>query len=162
MRRFALLVLAPAFLVGCATGGPVASTAAPTDVSTLAPSSTPRPSPSPTPAPSPTPPALPAPPELVGTWRTVIEVRSGAQTLSPDVELRLQETRYGITRGAGAHPGKISVGGDRITFYASDICDGTGIYRWSLADGKLTFRSVEPDPCGGRADVLDGISYTSG
>jgi hypothetical protein len=78
------------------------------------------------------------------------------------VELRLHENLYGITRGAGGATGKIAVAGDQITFYASTICDGTGLYSWSISEGKLTFVSVEPDPCGGRAEVLDGISYTAG
>lgn len=162
MRRVGAPLLASAILVGCATGGPVASSAAPTGVSTFAPSSTARPSPSPTPEPSPTPPALRAPSELIGTWHTVLGGPQGAQGLSPNVELRIHETRYGISRGPEGAAGKLSVEGDRISFYDGDICVGTGTYNWSIAGGELSFVSVEPDPCGGRADVLDGITYTGG
>ncbi len=79
------------------------------------------------------------------------------------VELRLHEDLYGITRGPEGQPGRIAVQGDEIAFYrsiSSISCNGTGTYRWSLHEGSLTFTSIEPDPCGGRSAVLDGITYT--
>ncbi len=76
------------------------------------------------------------------------------------MELRLNENRYGITRGPADEPGSIAVQGDEIAFYRSIFCSGTGTYRWSLHKGSLRFTSTEPDPCGGRSAVLDGITYT--
>lgn len=84
----------------------------------------------------------------------------GAQALPANVELRIRENRYGITRGAGAATGQLSVEGDRITFSGSNLCEGTGTYSWSLEGGAVTFTAVGTDPCGGRVDVLDGITYT--
>ena len=113
------------------------------------------PSPRPSPSLSPTPVGDPAPPELIGEWHTAV-------TNGEQVTLRLQETLYGITRGAGVGSGKLVVQGGEITFFGSQLCEGTGTYRWSLADGALTFTPVGPDACGGRSLVLDGFTYTGG
>lgn len=134
------------------TASSVAATAAPSpSVATPLPASpSPRPSPSPSPS---APPGGPAPPELTGAWHTALSA-------SDQVELRLHDNLYGITRGPVNEPGKIAIQGDQIAFYSSILCKGTGTYRWSLHDGSVTFTSIEPDPCGGRSAVLDGITYT--
>lgn len=93
------------------------------------------------------------PEQISGTWRTEL-------TASDRVELRLNEDRYGISRGPNAVSGGVAVRGDEISFFASTACDGVGTYQWEVSHESLTFMPIEPDPCPGRADVLDGITYT--
>lgn len=56
--------------------------------------------------------------------------------------------------------GDIKVVGGTIIFSGSNICDGTGTYRWSIESEALTFTASDGDPCPGRSEVLDGVTYT--
>lgn len=114
------------------------------------PSTAPTPSESPEPPPSPTVPASVSPEQLYGTWRTTL----GGVT----VTLRLTEDTYRIHRGTNAAEGEVSVDGDRIDFFNSSLCQGTGEYRWSITDGDLRFRSLT-EPCPGRAEALLNVRY---
>jgi hypothetical protein len=146
MRRAlgALLVL----LSACA--GPAASiTANPTPsdtaTATVAPSVS-KPSPS-----------SPLPPELAGRWR--INLGSAG---SPDIVLlTLQDRSYRVVRGGFSGTGSIAVDGDTITFAHANQCDGDtgGRYRWTVANGTLTFTALGTDPCP-RAGILDGKTYS--
>lgn len=115
------------------------------------------PSPTPTPPPAPLPVAQdPAPRELQGTWLA-------RDAINQQVMLRLTETNYQITRGMDGALGIISVRGDQIDFSRSNVCSGTGSYRWSLTGNSLRFTSIGgagSDPCSGRSEVLDGYTYT--
>jgi hypothetical protein len=93
-----------------------------------------------------------APAELVGSWRTTLD--SG-----DELTLTLRDKAYRITRGPNSGRGQIAVQGDEITFSGSNLCDGTGTYRWSIDGDRLAFTAVGPaDPCGGTR-VLDGQDY---
>jgi hypothetical protein len=95
----------------------------------------------------------PAPPALTGAWHTVLQAND-------EVTLGLHGVAYGIHRKQDAVSGKIAVQGDQISFFGSTVCGSIGTYRWSRKGDSLTFTSVVPDPCGGRAQALDGITYT--
>jgi hypothetical protein len=69
------------------------------------------------------------------------------------VILTLDGTGYRIQRGAESGTGSISVDGDEVEFYGSNMCDGRGTYTWSLEDGRLRFTEVVHDPCD-RTNVL--------
>ena len=56
--------------------------------------------------------------------------------------------------------GHVSVSGNTITFYSSNVCTGTGTYQWSLSDGGLTFIQLTPDPCR-RAEFLPAGTWTA-
>jgi hypothetical protein len=91
--------------------------------------------------------------ELLGDWETSISA-------GDDVTLTIRATRYGIRRGGASGSGAIRVGDGEIEFYGSDLCDGTGVYAWSLDGDSLTFEETGEDPCTGRSEVLAGITYT--
>ena len=97
----------------------------------------------------------PAPRELQAVWVTFLNDGTGQQ-----VTLTLSEKGYHVTRGANQVGGVIAVHGDQIEFSQSSVCDGTGIYRWSLKGNSLLFTKVTEDPCPGRAEVLDGQTYS--
>lgn len=151
-------------LVACAaptepTGPTAAPSIAPSTVS-AAPSvvpatTTPTPSPEPTATPVPTPePSLPAdaaPIELRGTWAD--------QTDTASLRLVIEPLRYRITRFGDSGSGAVSVTDDVIRFSGSNLCAGVGEYRWTVADGILTFDPVTPDECPGRADGIEGVSF---
>lgn len=101
----------------------------------------------PSPEPSPSPAPSVGPRALFGTWRT---------TLAGDpVWLGITESTYRIVRGTNTANGSVSVTGDRIEFFNSSLCQGTGIYRWEIGDdGVLRFFPVETEPCPGRAEAL--------
>ena len=100
----------------------------------------------------PTQPADDAPAELQGDWTTA----SG----DPDpVTLTISRSGYQIHRGGGFGQGAISVDGDQIRFFGSDLCEGEGTYTWLIADGVLTFVPVGHDPCGNRSAVLIDRTY---
>jgi hypothetical protein len=148
-------------VVGCAapTGPTITPSSAPPMVSSApspAPSAaapTPVPTPAETPMPTPEPslPADAAPPELLGTWANRED--------SANLRLLIQPVAYRITRFGNSGSGALSVTGDVIRFSDSNICPGTGEYRWSLADGILTFDPIAPDECPGRASGIEGISF---
>ena len=95
----------------------------------------------------------PAPPELIGSWTTTLDGPAGGP-----VSLTLDAGSYRVRRPPDSASGKISVQGDVIEFFEGSICGGRGKYRWSLADGLLTFTAIS-ESCGGRSDVLDGQTY---
>lgn len=128
-------------LVGCASRvveSINASPAATIDATLAVPSDTPRP--------SVTPAADVAPDELAGIWRRNV----GGEL----VLLTMDGNGYSIQRGGALGSGRISVGGDRITFSGSNRCDGVGIYMWAIEDGRLRLTELEEDPCSGRTDVF--------
>lgn len=109
-------------------------------------------------SPTPTSPSVPiasepAPSELQGTWLTVL--RDGS---NQTVALSLGERTYGIRRGPNSATGQIGVRGAEIDFFGSNLCTGTGTYRWVLSGNSLRFAGS--DVCGGRIEVLDGYTYT--
>lgn len=118
-----------------------------TATQTAAPSTTTSIDPGPSASPSPTvnflEPTVPA--EIAGTWRRSV----GGQT----VDLSLQ-VGYTIQRGGGRGSGRVTIDGDEIEFHSSDLCEGSGIYTWVVADDTLTFTMVGTDPCSGRSEVL--------
>ena len=89
---------------------------------------------------------------LMGRWRTQISP-------GDNVTLNLRPGRYSISRGAAAGTGRMDATVGEVEFSGSDLCDGTGRYRWAITNGELTFTSITPDPCG-RSEVLDGVAYT--
>ena len=97
-------------------------------------------------APSDAPPA-----ELEGHWV--------GRVGSDQVILGLGATGYSVQRGPESAGGRISVSGVEITFSNSTACDGVGHYTWAVTDGRLRFAEIEPDPCGGRREILVGHSY---
>ena len=97
-----------------------------------------------------------APVELSGVWRT--NLGTGDQVLD-NVSLTLSGNQYALQRGPNSATGSISVAGDTIAFFASSLCDGTGTYRWVVEGETLTLTVIDPDPCGNRSLVLDGITY---
>jgi len=147
--RIALLVVT-CLLTGCAgttaslAPAPPSEQAAPTLDAT--PSSTPSP-----PSPSPSPSGQGAPPQLYGTWRTTLGGTPVTLTLRPD-------DTYRIHRGVSAGTGDIRIDGDRIDFFNSTLCQGTGEYRWQIEGDSLRFSSLT-EPCPGRAEALLNVRY---
>jgi hypothetical protein len=143
-------------LAGCgstvtATPEPTATVPVSPSVSVVAsPVATPKASKSPR-APSPTPPD-PAPAELIGSWHATVGTEQ--------VTLDLAEHSYRVHRGADVLGGRLAVRDDEIDFSHSTLCEGTGTYRWSLAADALTFTPIQKDECKGRAEWLDGQTYT--
>lgn len=148
-RRHTLL--APLVLALAACASP-ATSPSPTEApsATAEPTLAPTPSPTEEPTPSPTVAASASVEQLFGTWRTTL----GGTT----VTLRLTPDTYRIHRGTNAGEGEITVDGDRIDFFNSSLCPGTGEYRWSITDGDLRFRSLT-EPCPGRAEALLNVRY---
>jgi hypothetical protein len=91
-------------------------------------------------------PRTPAPAALQGRWRTVINDQDKPV-------LTLTDFKYTIERGLTG-TGSISVAGDHISFFGSNLCSGTGQYTWSVENGTLRFDSLAPDPCPERSDVI--------
>ena len=84
---------------------------------------------------------------LFGTWRTSL----GGQPLS----ITITESTYRIVRGSNAGNGSVTVDGDEIEFFDSDLCPSRARYRWSISDaGALTFFPLETELCTGRAEAL--------
>lgn len=129
-----LLILLFAILSACASTAPAASSTRPTSTS------------SPTPAPD------AVPPELRGVWQTRL-VPSGERT-----ELALTERGYTVARGPNAASGSVVLTGADIRFFGGSVCNGNGVYRWSLQGGSLRFTTVSED-CPGRAEVLKDQTY---
>ena len=74
------------------------------------------------------------PPQLAGQWG--IPWSGGTEYLT------LADSRFMFFfnyPGGAPATGHVSVNGDTITFYSSDVCKGTGTYQWSLSGGGLTF-----------------------
>ena len=85
------------------------------------------PSASATPAQSSTPTLDTAVTALFGQWRTAISA-------GDNVTLSLREGVYAIGRGAATGRGRMKVSAREAEFSGSDLCDGIGIYRWSLQE----------------------------
>jgi hypothetical protein len=92
------------------------------------------------------------PPRLAGAW-ALPPVFPGAG----EQYLILADSRFMFFFHPGPMPreayGHVSVSGDTITFFGSNVCTGTGTYRWSRTDGGLAFVRLTPDPCP-RARIL--------
>ena len=133
LGRATLLLVASSLLMACASDGASPSTSS-APVTSSVPSETPSHAPD------------SAPPELAGRWRRNVQGET--------VILTLDGTGYHIQRGPASGSGRISVAGDEIEFYGSNLCDGDGTYTWSFDDGRLRFTEVVSDPCDGRTVVL--------
>jgi len=104
------------------------------------------------------PPGGPAPAELQGVWKL-----ASGNKIEKGLQFVIGELHYRVPTHL-AH-GDLAVNGDEIAFFNAAICgltlpDGVGHYRWTVAGEKLSFESISEDPCGGRADILDGVTYT--
>ena len=106
----------------------------------------------PTATPKPTAPRIPAPADLQGRWQTVIND-------ADKPVLTLTDFKYTIER-LGIGTGSIRVDGDQIVFFASNLCQGEGTYRWSIEGQTLTLAAVGPDPCPNRADAIRNRPFT--
>lgn len=70
------------------------------------------------------------------------------------VDLTLQ-VGYTIQQSPGERgSGQVTVEGDAIEFYGSNLCEGSGDYTWTVEGDVLTFTMIGTDPCSGRSDVL--------
>ena len=145
MRRTLGALVVMALLAGCAAAEaspePVSPSAS-ADPTALA---TPAPTLEPTASPTPMPSESHAPRALFGTWRTTLA--------GSPLSLEITETTYRIVRGGNSGAGKVTVDGDRIEFFDSVLCAGTGIYRWTITEGTLSFFPID-EPCPGRAEAL--------
>jgi hypothetical protein len=146
-RAASLLVAAGALgLVACAESPAAPSPSTPATApltSTVGPSHAPDPA-------SATSEASSAPPELFGTWRTTLVGQTVTLVLTPDT--------YTIIRGVNKGDGDVRVDGDRIDFFNSTLCPGTGEYRWTIDGDTLRFSSLT-EPCPGRAEALLNVRY---
>jgi hypothetical protein len=151
MLRLARTLALAALVAGCGTTG--TGSEEPEESAAAAPSPTEAP-PTATEAPTATPEPMPSessePPQLLGTWRTTLAGQTVTLRLSPD--------EYSIHRGSSAGTGSIAVDGDRIDFFDSSLCEGTGEYRWSIDGDSLRFTLVT-EPCPGRAEALLNVVY---
>lgn len=146
MRRLVGLLFLSVLLAGCAAADvspDPGSPSAPAESASL-PSepATPEPTASPSTAPS----ESQEPRALFGTWRTTLA--------GTPLSLEITESTYRIVRGGNSGAGSVSVDGDRIEFFDSSLCSGTGVYRWTITDGTLSFFPIETEPCTGRAEAL--------
>lgn len=139
MRRIAIaLCLA---MAGCASGGSASSPAEPSSVAT-----TREASPTPSADASAATGEGAAPAELAGTWRRIV--------FDEEARLTLDGNGYNITRAGNIGSGSIEVIGDEIRFFNSTICDGEGVYTWTIEDERLRLTEVVEDPCTGRSEVF--------
>jgi len=100
--------------------------------------------------------AVQLPPQLAGQWG--IPWSGGTEYLT------LADSRFMFffnhPVGEGA-VGDVAVSGNTITFYSSQVCNGTGTYQWSLSGEGLTFVQVagSSDPCP-REPILTSGTWT--
>jgi hypothetical protein len=149
MSRSASLLALVLAIASCAAPSVSPTTSGPT--ASAEPSVPAAPSAEPTSTPSPTPFASVSADQLFGTWRTTL---GGANLI-----LRLTPETYRIVRGSNAADGDVSVDGDRIDFFNSSLCPGTGEYRWRIEGDSLRFSSLT-EPCPGRAEALLNVRYS--
>lgn len=140
MRRIVVVIVCLA-AAGCASGGSPSSPAVPSAAETTEP-----PVPSAPASATASDAAGAAPDDLAGTWRRVV---FGEEAL-----LTLDGNGYNITRAGNIGSGAIEVIGDQIRFYGSSLCDGEGIYAWTIEDERLRLTEVQEDPCTGRSEVF--------
>lgn len=147
MRRTLTALMVTALLAGCAEAEASAEPASPSAAADPTAAATATPTDEPTASPTPMPSASMAPRALLGTWRTTL----AGQPLS----ITITESTYRIVRGSNAANGSVAVSGEEIEFFDSNLCAGTGRYRWTISDaGALTFFPLEAEPCTGRAEAL--------
>ena len=147
MRRALGAIVVTALLAGCATAEASQEPGSPSPAAEPTAVPTPSPTEEPTASPTPTPSASVAPRALLGTWRTTL----AGQPLS----LKITESTYRIVRGSNAGNGSVAISEDEIEFFDSDLCPGSGRYRWSISEqGALSFFPLETEPCTGRAEAL--------
>jgi len=140
---------AGAWLSGCGDAGQSAATSGPKTTSqteAVAPASG-----------QPLPGGGPAPSSLQGTWRL-------ASRNSPEAGLLLilSDSHYRVAGRFAS--GDLVVDGNEIAFFNAALCgltlpEGVGRYRWTVEGNRLRLDSIKKDPCGGRTDILDGMSY---
>jgi hypothetical protein len=97
--------------------------------------------------------AKPLPAEIIGKWESELS------TEDLPIDLEIKQGSYSLFHLSMAR-GRLGVDGDGLVFSNSTLCTGTGRYRWSVEGNELTFESIEPDECQGRAAGLDGITFT--
>lgn len=150
MRRQVSVLLVSVLLAGCAAADPpsdsAASSASPPTASAPSSPATRESTPEPTASPTPSSSESAAPRTLFGTWRTTLA--------GSPLSLEVTASTYRIVRGGNAGAGSVTVDGDRIEFFDSSLCAGTGVYRWTITDGTLSFFPIETEPCTGRAEAL--------
>lgn len=151
MRRLRSALLVTFLLTGCAATTASLAPASPSESAQPTPDPTPSPTESP-PSPSPSASEQGSPPQLYGTWRTTLGGTQVTLTLRPD-------DTYRIHRGVNAATGDIRIDGDRIDFFNSTLCQGTGEYRWRIEGDSLRFSSLT-EPCPGRAEALLNVRYS--
>jgi hypothetical protein len=90
---------------------------------------------------------------LAGTWHTVL----GDGT---NQHIAFHGSRFAVwVAKPDVASMKVAYHGHRVTFSDSTTCPGRGIYRWTLAHGKLRFKLLGTDPCH-RAQLLPGRAWT--
>lgn len=98
-----------------------------------------------------------APTELQGTWKLV-----SGNALEKGTLFVIGDRHYRVPTHL-AH-GDLAVNGNQIAFFNAAICgltlpEGIGRYHWTVKGGALHFQVIGEEPCGGRADILDGTTY---
>jgi hypothetical protein len=147
MARIRALLMMTVVLAACSGGG-TSPSPAPTSPSPPAPAA---------------PPATSAPVELRGIWGAILpEDRGGAFPLAgAAVSLTLTENTYDIVVPIDRIIGTIVVRGDQIEFSEpSSGCLGKATYLWSLNCDSLTLTRLGAEPCIGRNQVLNGVTFT--
>ena len=146
MKRWLLALVAcvPLVAVSCSGGGSSSTASTPT---------------APSPAPAPAPAAEnPAPQTLQGTWAAMTNTLDATNVR---VTLRLLETTYTIASPGHSTTGSISVAGQVIEFFGTELCDDSrGSYRWSVQGNALSFTETAPDACAARRIAVNGVTYT--
>jgi hypothetical protein len=98
-----------------------------------------------------------APAKLQGIWKLVT-----GNALEKGLLFVMSERHYRVPTHL-AH-GDLAVNGTEIAFFNAAICgltlpEGVGRYRWTVEGETLHFELIGEEPCGGRADILDGATY---
>jgi hypothetical protein len=98
-----------------------------------------------------------APAQLQGTWKLV-----SGNALEKGILFVIGDRHYRVPTYL-AH-GDLAVNGNQIAFFNAAICgltlpEGIGRYHWTVKGGALHFQVIGEEPCGGRADILDGTTY---
>jgi hypothetical protein len=146
-RRTAIVLIALGVaLAACAPAAPTLPPVSPSPAPTARLASE-----APTAAPAVTPQPLPA--EIIGKWQSELS------TEELPIDLEIKQGSYSLFHLSMAR-GRLEVDGDGLAFSHSTQCAGEGRYRWLVEGNELTFQSIEPDECPGRAAGLDGITYT--
>lgn len=97
--------------------------------------------------------AQPLPDEIIGKWHSELS------TDDLPIDLEIKQGSYSLFHLSMAR-GRLEVDGDGLVFSHGSLCTGVGRYSWSVEGNELTFQSMAPDECPGRAAGLDGITFT--